>query len=475
MTAVDVRPAAGAVPGARDLRRRLRSGRPRRTRADVLSLLLERVLYIALLGGFAVGAVRDGLGRDGAAAAEPETSVVRLVSAAAALLCLVLVAKCLLAFGPLYAGAPARMWLLGTPVDRGRLLTGRLAAAVAAGAASSAAIGTAFVLTAGLAVPLAPWLALWTAAGAVSACACVLAQVRLRSLRGVQRVLGGAAYALAAAMAAIPIVRPGQLLTELEQASANAYTACASAALVVAAIAVAVARGSLGGVTRAAVSPGVELARAARVSVLSVDFTFFWSIALERRARAVVRVKPASIGGGRFAAMVRVDLARVLRTRPALFVWAALMAVPYAAHVAGLAAFLPAVHMVAAFLAVDRLAGGLRLVARSPAIRRALGGSDRSLMLAHLVVPAAGAVVWSAVTAATVPGVSALTAALSAAGAVAVGYRAATRPSLDYSGGLIDLGLFPPIPMGLFLQLARGPALLTAFCVLQIAVARVAG
>ncbi|CNF13655.1 DUF6297 family protein [Actinomadura geliboluensis] len=471
MTVADVRET---VPRAGELRRRVRSRKPRHSLTATLSLLFERALYLAVLGGLVWEVVHDGLRRidqGDVASSSPGTSVIRLTSAIIAVLCVALLARALLAFGPLYAGAASRTWLLSTPVDRGRLLVGHFAAAVAIGTAACAAIGMAFLLTAGLAVPFAPWLVLWAAIGTIETCLCVLAQARLRSVRGVQRGLGVVSYALAIVAVAIPVLQPGYLLTGLETAGTVVYTTCAVVLVAGTAVAIHTARRGLDTLTLGAVSSGVELATATQVSVLSLDFTFFWSIVLERRARTIARVRPAAIKGSRSIALVRADLARVLRTRTGLFVWAALMPVPYAAHVIGLTLLLPAVHLVAAFLAVDRLAGGLRFVSHSPSIRRALGGSDRSLMLAHLVVPATGAVVWSSVTAALISGISVLAAAISAVGAVLVAYRIATRPPTDYGGSLVDFGVFGPTPVGLILQLARGPALLAVLCLVQTALA----
>ncbi|RKS71045.1 hypothetical protein BZB76_5527 [Actinomadura pelletieri DSM 43383] len=459
------------VPSAGDLRRRIRSSKPRNSLTATLSLLLERALYLAVLGGLVWEVVHDGLERidqgGGGTSSPSETSVIHLTSAVVAVLCVALLARTLLAFGPLYTGAASRTWLLSTPIDRGRLLAVHFAAVVTSGTVACAAIGIAFLLTAGLTAPFVPWLVLWSSIGTIETCLCVLAQAEPRSMRRLQRVLGIVAYLLAAIAVAIPILQPGYLLTELERAGTTTFTTCAIVSVIVAALAIHTAHRSLDGLTRASVSTGTELATATQVSVLSLDFTFFSSIVLERRARMTVRVRPAPIRGGRPAALVRADLARVLRMPTGLFIWAALMPVPYAAHVIGLTTLLPALHLVTAFLAVDRLAGGLRIIARSPAIRRALGGSDRSLLLAHLVVPAAGATVWSSVTAALVPGVSALTAALSAVGAVLVTYRIATKRPTDYGGSLIDFGAFGPTPISLLLQLARGPALLAVLALVQ--------
>ncbi|MGI5165026.1 DUF6297 family protein [Spirillospora sp. CA-253888] len=449
-----------AVPKAGDLRRRVRADKPRRSPKETLSLLFERALYLAVLGGLTFEVVRDHTGRF----ERGGTPVVQMTAAVVAVLCLVLLGKAMLAFGPLYAGGPARTWLLSTPVDRGRLLVGNLAAAVAVGAGASAALGLAFVLVTGLAVPLLPWLVLWGAVGVVETCVCVLVQARRVP---VGRALDVVAYALAGVAIAVPFLRPGSPLPSLERA---AMPACA-VALLAAALALFAARRALDAMTRATISSGVELATAAQVSVLSLDTTFLWAIALERRARAMVRVRPAPIRGNRFTALVRADVARVLRMRSGLFVWAALLPVPYAAHVAGMTMLLPVLHLVVAFLAVDRLAGGLRIVSRAPALRRALGGSDRLLTLAHLVVPGVGSVVWCVVAAASVPGIPVAAAALSAVGAVLVTYRMATKPPVDYGGALIDLGLFGPAPVALIAQLLRGPALLAVLALVQVALA----
>ncbi len=318
---------------------------------------------------------------------------------------MVLLAKGLLGFGPLYAGAPARTWILSTPADRGTVLRKHLAAAVAAGAAGCVFLGFAFVAVTRLTVAVVPWFTVWAAVGVVVACGCVLVQAGSGGTRLVQRGLTVLAWCLVAAAvvdAEVHLVVP-----------ATVALACAFAA-------VGLARWRLGTMTRGRLSSGAELATATQVSALSLDVTLFWTIVLERRARSLGRVRPAAIHGSRFAALVRADLARLRRTPTGLLVWAALLAVPYGAAVTPL---LPAVHVVAGFLAVDRLAGGLRVVSRAPALRRALGGSDRELALAHLVLPAVGAVVWSLATLLVVPGVTALMAVITTVGVLGVVYR----------------------------------------------------
>lgn len=173
-------------------------------------------------------------------------------------------------------------------------------------------------------------------------------------------------------------------------------------------------------------------------------------------------------GPSRVLALAWIDALRLRRTPNAALLWAALLFVPALVGQAWESAVVPAVHLVAAFLATDRLAAGLKLVCRSPAMRRALGMRDRQLKLAHLAFPAAGALVWCAVTTAFTPHVSVFNGLISAAGAVAVVYRIATRPPIDYGAAVIDFGLYGPTPLGLMAQFSRGPALLAVLGFVQL-------
>ena len=88
---------------------------------------------------------------------------------------------------------------------------------------------------------------------------------------------------------------------------------------------------------------------------------------------------------------------RQWRRRGDLFAWAALILAPYAMAIFTASA-VGSTRIIAGYIAVDRLAGGLRLVSRSPALRRALGGTDGALKSIHIVVPAIGLAIWWAAT-----------------------------------------------------------------------------
>jgi ABC-type Fe3+/spermidine/putrescine transport system ATPase subunit len=218
------------------------------------------------------------------------------------------------------------------------------------------------------------------------------------------------------------------------------------------------ARRALSRVDRTTLAGGAQIARAAMSAAIMLGPSFISEIIAARRWRAVGRVysrhwRPAA----RSVVLLQADLRRQWRRRPDLFAWAALALAPYC-----VAAFAPgavaSARIVAAYIAVDRLAGGLRTVSRSPALRRSLGGSDRALRWIHLVVPAAGLAVWWAGTlpagAVHEPAVNAVL----TVGVLAAVYRTATRKPILYDGGLAHTPI-GPIPVTLLRQILRGPDL----------------
>lgn len=149
----------------------------------------------------------------------------------------------------------------------------------------------------------------------------------------------------------------------------------------------AVAGASVRHLRRSDLAAGAALAGVARVSVSWFDLALLGAILAERRARALGRVRSARLRGSPVVLLVWTDVLRLRRTPNAALGWAALLPAPALVAQGGSAAAVPVVHLVAAFLATDRLAAGLKFVCRSPAMRRALGLPDRTLRLAHLVFP----------------------------------------------------------------------------------------
>ncbi|WP_434445181.1 DUF6297 family protein [Lentzea sp. E54] len=427
-----------------DVRRRVRTPVPWRFR---VTRWYARLVNLSIAGAVGYGLVATALAKEG----QPGSAWTALwlsVLGATVLM------KALLAFGPVFAGADRMFWVFSSPVSRGSVLRPRLFGLLAAGAAVGAVWpAVVFGVVGAVSAPLVA-VVLGAAGGlAVVAAAAVVQRARVRPQGWLSGLAGLAVVAL--------LVPPG--FVAVPEVGRNAV----GVAWVVSLALAAVAGASVRHLRRSDLAAGAALAGVARVSVSWFDLALLGAILAERRARALGRVRSARLRGSPVAVLVWTDVLRLRRTPSAALVWAALLPAPALVAVGGSAAAVPVVHLVAAFLATDRLAAGLKFVCRSAAMRRAVGLPDRTLRLAHLVFPAAGAVLWCTVTTAFTPHVSALGAIISAVGAVAVVYRIATRPPVDYGSAIVDFGLFGPTPLGLIVQLSRGPALLTALAVLQ--------
>lgn len=444
------------------VRRRLRTPVPWRS---LVARLHSRLVVFGIVALVANGWAYAGLTK--APAAGSAWSALWLSVLGAAVLM-----KAALAFGPVFAGAERMFWVLSSPARRGALLWPRFSGLLVVGAGLGVAWTAAVFGLVGAVVPALEAVGIGAAVGvAVVAFAVVVQRGRWRLQGWLSGVVGLAVVALL-----VPLelsVEPGAAGTLLVAAW-------------VVAIGLAVAAGvSLPKLRRSDLAAGGALAGAAKVSVSWFDLALLGAILAERWARALGRVRSARLGaagrGARsagsappsrlshVAALAWTDVLRLRRTSNAGLVWAALLPAPALVALGGEPEFAAAVHVIAAFLATDRLAAGLRFVCRSPAVRRALGLPDRTLRRAHLVVPAAGAVLWCAVTTAFTPHVSVLNGLVSAVGAVAVVYRIATRPPVDHGAAIVDFGLFGPTPLGLIVQLSRGPALLTVLALVQTA------
>lgn len=88
----------------------------------------------------------------------------------------------------------------------------------------------------------------------------------------------------------------------------------------------------------------------------------------------------------------------------------------------------------------------------------------------HLVAPLAVSTAWTAAALPALLPLHPLAMALLPAGAVAVVYRTATRPELNYGAAVFETG-FGAVPMDLARQLLRGPALLALLVTAQLLMA----
>jgi hypothetical protein len=233
---------------------------------------------------------------------------------------------------------------------------------------------------------------------------------------------------------------------------------------------------ALGRVDRASLTAGAELASTATSAALMLDGSTLTRLMEIRRWRSVGRIQARPLPGRpgrwrlplraqRLRVLVLADLRRRLRDWSALRAWGALLLVMYAVATA-LPAIEGSAQVILGYLAANRLTAGLRAVSRSAGLRRMLGGSDRELRLAHLVVPAIGAAIWYLATVPVVRPLGSLDAVL-AVGIILAAYRTATQPAARYGGAAFDTP-FGMISADLLRQLLRGWDLVAILVVIEL-------
>jgi Family of unknown function (DUF6297) len=357
--------------------------------------------------------------------------------------------------GPLLSAPAAQSWCVATPIDRAGWLRTPMAWLLATAAAGGAGVAV-FAAWAGLSTAYA-WVALTGAGCAVTLAAlAIVAQSGPHSRVGAHRAWSATALGSVLLVAAAVASRAVNLSVSPPRVPAPLLAALG----VVAAVAsVRLALRALPTVDRSALAGGAQLVGAATSAAMMLDLTMLSEIVAARRWRRTGRIHSRRwLSGGRGWVLLQADVRRQWRRRSDLAIWAALVLVPYATAVFAPVAVGP-VRIVAAYLAVDRLAGGLRTVCRSQALRRSLGGTDAALRQMHLVVPAVGLAAWWLCTlpAGGAPSAPMVTLILIADVLAAI-YRTATRKPMSYDGGLADTP-FGPIPVNLLRQALRGPDL----------------
>ncbi|MGC4812980.1 DUF6297 family protein [Micromonospora sp. DT228] len=456
------------VPTARQLRTHLRRARSRHhdhSLGEVLGDAYVIVLFTGMYGWFAISASRDLLDSPTVGQAEPG---VRWWLALAALLAGAGLAwRGLRALGPLLVTPATQSWATSAPVDRRAWLAPRFVLLLVGAAVGTAALGLAVAALGGVSDPAAlGWAA---AAGAGWGAAALALSVVAQSSRAGRRwpAVAGAAPMVVAAVVTAVVVLLGHLGDGLPRPAVTPTVALFALALPLAGLGTIRAVRALPQVDRATLTTGAQFANAAATATILLDPSLLTGLMESRRWRRIGRVRSRRLlPGPAWWAFLQADVRRLRRHPSALLLWVTLIGVQYAAALAlpGLAG---AAQVVFAYLAANRLTGGLRSISRSPGLRRALGGSDALLRGIHVVVPAVGAGLWWLLTLPTVePGPSWLAPTL-ALGVVAAAFRAGTRPPINYGGATVNTP-FGMLPVDLVRQGSRGPALLAALVLVQL-------
>jgi hypothetical protein len=454
---------ATPIPTAGQWRAHLRIARRvhrRRPLGEILNDLYILLWLFGVYGGVLVAAVRRHLATT-STVLPPDTQWIAIGT----LFCAAgLVWHGLRLFGPVLASPAEQSWGVSTPVDRRTWLAPRTALLLIATALAG---GVALLATAVLlrSDRVAWSLVAGVAGGVALAGGAVAAQCRPASRwpRLPTPALGG----LGASIAAVVVLLHGTgRMPPITVRPAAPWLAVGL--LAIAGVAAVAAVRSLGRLDRAAIGEGAQMASATASAAVALDPSLLTGVLEVRRWRRMgrVRSRPFRPRFGRVGVLLQAELRRQARRPGALLAWAALALAQHAlALVAPTAA--PYTRVVLAYIATVRLTSGLRTLARTPGLRRAIGGDERLLRGVHVVVPAVGAALWWLSTVGAGDGARLRLDAALLITVVAAAYRAATRPPMSYDGVAVETP-FGMIPHDLIMQIVRGPDLLGAAILLRM-------
>jgi hypothetical protein len=364
--------------------------------------------------------------------------------------------------GPVVVGQATHTWLLATPIDQRGVLLPRFMAQTTGGAIAGGIAG--WVMANLLAVHPGRPAVLGAALVIGAHSATAAAQSSAGATRAVRKWL--LPLLALAALAVVALVAAGRSGVRIAAPPWNGTTAMiVVSVLAIPLTAVAVVR--LDRLTREALGQ-VDLINAAGAAIAMMDPAGLAAVVDARRWRRVGRVRSRSFRGADIVALVHADFLRQARNPSGLVWWCALLVVPHLAAVLDVQG-LPSMTLatVVTAIAAGRLARGLREACGSASLRYALGISDARVRAAHLVAPAAGALVFVGICAAT--GVDGLTwpvSLVAVVAAVGVVYRRATMPATVWTGAALDTP-FGPVPADFVQQVLRGPLLLSVAILLQ--------
>ncbi|HHV21811.1 MAG TPA: ABC transporter permease [Propionibacterium sp.] len=302
-------------------------------------------------------------------------------------------------FGPVLASAAEGFWMLDAPINRASLLRSRLAAAILLAFVAGAGAGA---LVSALTGSESTLIVMWAVATGLAAAGVVAFAA---AEQGADRTLFTkiAVYLFSGVSVAALIMVVGiaanwwtlDIGVDREEAITVVIAGLGLFVLVLAGI---FARIRLNRIRRARLTSGGSLAAGMAGAMYALDLGLVRDIVVERNAVERGQVVPRKGKGIGMDALIRRDLARVLRTPSVFLPVLVSLVVPYATVALGAGAFSPLLSALALFGALIPLQGMLRVLTRTAGLARCFPFTGPELRKAAIVVSVGVAVAWGFLT-----------------------------------------------------------------------------
>lgn len=365
-------------------------------------------------------------------------------------------------FGPVVASAAEGFWLLDAPINRARLLRGRLTLFIVIAGVVGAALGAlAAALTGSDGAVIGAWAA---ACGLAAAGLVAFAAAEQGAERRLPTRIAGYLFSAAAVAALILVVAIAagwlQLVVGMNQELQIALI-IAGLALLLLIISAVLAGLRLGSIRRTHLTSGGSLVSGMAGAMYALDFGLAHDMVVEREALERGHVRPARGRGVGVAQLFHRDLQRLLRKPSMLLPIAATIVIPYATSALGMGRFAPIIAGLALFAAMIPIQNGLRVLTRTSGLARCLPYTDGQIKATSIEASMIVGGVWAVATIPAFLGIypdaimGIVAAVCTAAAGVLGAARWTTAKPVDYGAPMLATGA-GALPPGLIFNLLRG-------------------
>lgn len=302
-------------------------------------------------------------------------------------------------FGPVLVSAAEGFWLMDAPIERSRLLSGRLRLAVIAAGVLAAAFGA---LTATLSGSSPLEIGLWALADGLGAAAVTAfaaaeqTRERTRVTRAVQTVLATLALATLLFTVAVAAGWTSLAAPAIVTTGAPAVAAALGPIVLIAGLVAAGRRLNL--IRRARLVSGGSLVAGMQGAMYALDFGLIRDIVVERAAVERGHVTPTPGRGEGLRALLWRDLQRLRRFPRPLVPLAASVVAPYALDALGLTTVNPFVSGLILVVVLVPFLSMLRVLTRTGGLARMFPFRSSQVRTVAMIVPLLLALAWQLLT-----------------------------------------------------------------------------
>ena len=382
-----------------DTMKQWRHGRATRSIMDAIQDAYVAIFSVVMIGAMITNLVLNAQSTMASCSAASCISARTLVPWATWLAVVGLALAAARLFGPVLVSAAEGFWLMDAPIERSRLLSGRLRLATIAAGVLAVVFGA---LTAALSGSSGLEIGLWALADGLGAAAITAfaaaeqTRERTRITRAVQTLL--ATLALATLLLTVAVAAGWVALEVPAMVTTGAPAVAAALGLVLLIVELIAAGRRLNFIRRARLVSGGSLISGMQGAMYALDFGLIRDIVVERAAVERGHVTPTPGRGTGLQSLFWRDVQRLRRFPRPLVPLAASVVAPYALDALGMSTANPFVSGLILVVVLVPFLSMLRVLTRTGGLARLFPFRTSQVRTVAMAVPLLLALVWQALT-----------------------------------------------------------------------------